>query len=426
MKSISFRDENGKIYYGWWIVLASAIITGLVYNGIVSVTGVFMLPVTEALGLSVAAYSLYITIMSLTGVITLAFISKYYNEKNIKKIMVIAGILGIISFIGFATANSLWAFYIFAVPQGFCFTAMTMTPCQLMVSNWFGDKIKGRAISFFLMGLTLGYIVELQVVGRIVNNLGWRAGYIVLAICIAICMLIALKVFVWSPEKKGIKRMGDYDDAELSQMQNKIVQGNDFKTAISKPLTWLLLISCSLAVILSSSILQHGIPTMVISGFSAEQAASIMSVTSTIMLVTGPLIGWVCDRFSLCLAATGTALCFAGAAVGLSLMGVSKSLVIVFCICYILGLPTVNAISPLLMNHLHGEKALPRLIGYVNVFIGVGGAFGAAIMGSLFEAYGSYQIPWLILASCLVVTAIIRAVGTTKKRKFVPESGEEV
>ena len=106
-------------------------------------------------------------------------------------------------------------------------------------------------------------------------------------------------------------------------------------------------------------------------------------------------------------------------------MGVSKSLVIVFCVCYILGIPTVNAISPLLMNHLHGEKALPRLIGYVNVFIGVGGAFGAAIMGSLYEAYGSYQIPWLILASVVIIVAVIRAVGTRKKNKFVPEQADE-
>ena len=55
MKSFSFKDENGRFYYGWWIVIAAAIVTGLVYSAIVTVTGVFMLPVTEELGLSVAA-----------------------------------------------------------------------------------------------------------------------------------------------------------------------------------------------------------------------------------------------------------------------------------------------------------------------------------------------------------------------------------
>lgn len=133
MKSLSFKDENGKFYYGWWIVIAAAIVTGLVYSAIVSVTGVFMLPVTEDLGLSVAAYSLYLTVMSVTGIVTLAIISKFLNEKHIKKIMIIAGIIGVISFIGFAAAKNVWMFYIFAVPQGFCFAAMTSASCIELV-----------------------------------------------------------------------------------------------------------------------------------------------------------------------------------------------------------------------------------------------------------------------------------------------------
>lgn len=45
MKSFGLKDENGKLYYGWVIVVLAGLITGLVYNGIVSTTGVMMLPV---------------------------------------------------------------------------------------------------------------------------------------------------------------------------------------------------------------------------------------------------------------------------------------------------------------------------------------------------------------------------------------------
>lgn len=219
MKSFSFKDENGRFYYGWWIVIAAAIITGLVYSAVVSVTGVFMLPVTEDLGLSVAAYSLYLTVMSVTGIITLAVISKFLNEKHIKKIMIIAGIIGVISFIGFAAAKSVWMFYVFAVPQGFCFAAMTMTPCQLLVSNWFGEKAKGRAISLFLTGMTLVYLLEFNILSTVVSSMGWRAGYIMLAICVAIAVVAAAVLVSWSPENKGIKRIGDLDETELQAMQ---------------------------------------------------------------------------------------------------------------------------------------------------------------------------------------------------------------
>ena len=81
MKNFSLKDENGKIYYGWWIVLAAALICGLVYSGIVSVTGVFMLPVTTELELPIGSYSFYLTVMSLTNIVTLLIISKFLNTR---------------------------------------------------------------------------------------------------------------------------------------------------------------------------------------------------------------------------------------------------------------------------------------------------------------------------------------------------------
>ena len=425
MKSFSFKDENGKFYYGWWIVIAAAIITGLVYSGIVSVTGVFMLPVTEDLGLSIAAYSLYLTIMSITGIITLAIISKFLDEKRIKIIMIVAGIIGVISFIGFATAKSLWTFYIFAVPQGFCFAGMTMTPCQLLVSNWFGEKAKGRAISLFLTGMTLVYLLELNVLNRIVVAMGWRAGYVALAICVAIAVLVVMILVSWSPEKKGIQRIGDLAEDERAKMQSAVSQGIDFHAAMKRPITWLFLVSCTLAVIASSSILQHGIPTMVVNGYSPDQATGILSILSTIMIFTGPAVGVICDKLRLSVAAIGTAACFALSAVGLSLICVSKAGVWVFGGFYIFGVAAINIISPLIMNYMYGEKDMPRLIGYVNIFISIGGAVGAVGVGVLYEHYGSYQMPWLIMAAILAVVAVIRGAATTKKRKFVPDNGKQ-
>lgn len=422
MKSFSFKDENGRFYYGWWIVIAAAIVTGLVYSAIVTVTGVFMLPVTEDLGLSVAAYSLYVTVMSVTGIVTLAIISKFLNEKHIKKIMIIAGIIGVISFIGFAAAKNVWMFYIFAVPQGFCFAAMTMTPCQLLVSNWFGEKAKGRAISLFLTGMTLVYLLEFNILSKVVVSMGWRAGYVMLAACVAIGVIVAAALVSWSPEKKGIRRIGDLDESELQAMQSSVLKGIDFKVAIRKPITWLVLISCTLAVIASSSILQHGIPTMVISGSTPEQATGIISVLSLVMLFTGPVIGVICDKCRLTVAAVGTAASFAIAALGLSMMGTSQAGMWIFCVFYILGVPTINIISPLLMNYMYGEKDMPRLIGYVNMFISIGGAIGAAGLGALYEHYGTYQMPWMIMAGVLALVAVIRAIATTKKRKYNPET----
>jgi MFS family permease len=223
------------------------------------------------------------------------------------------------------------------------------------------------------------------------------------------------------PEKKGLHRIGEIEESELAQTESKIAHGIDFSVAIKRPITWLVLISCTLAVIASSSILQHGIPTMVIGGFSPEQATGIVTALSLVMIVTGPIIGVICDKFRLSIAAVGTALCFAGSAVGLSLISISKYGAIMYGSLYIFGVASINIVSPLIMSYMYGEKDLPRLIGYVNMFIAIGGAIGAAALGALFEHYGSYQIPWLIMAVVLAIVAVIRGFSTTKSRKFIQE-----
>ena len=420
MKGFSFKDENGKIYYGWWIVLTAAVVTGFVYSGIVSATGAFMLPVTQDLGLSVAAYSLYLTIMSLTSILTLVIVSKHMDRKNIKKLMITAGVIGIISFAGFAIAQDLWMFYIFAVPQGFCFAAMTMTPCQLLVSNWFGEKAKGRAMSIFLAGMQLIFILELNVLTAVIGRFSWRAGYIMVAVFIVISLLFVMKFVKWSPEDRGIKRIGDPDPEETATVLPAVEQGVEFGVAIRKPVTWLVLASCCLAVVASSSILQHGIPTMVVAGFTPAQATAVTSALSLVAVLIGPFIGWVCDR-KLSVGAICSALCFALSTVGLSMLSVSKSAVAVYGVFWILGVATVNIVSPLLMSYMYGEKAMPRLLGYVNIFIGIGGAFGAAGLGALYEKFGSYQMPWLIATAALLIVTVIRAYSTAPKRKYDPE-----
>ena len=417
MKNFSIKDENGKIYYGWWIVLVAALICGLVYSGIVSVTGVFILPVTTELELPIGSYSFYITIMSLTNIVTLLIVSKFLTAKNIKKIMAAAAILGIISFIGFSMAKSLIWFYIFAVPQGFCFGAFTMTPCQILVSNWFGEKVRGRAMSIFLLGMSLITVVLMNILNYIVLSIGWRTGYIVLAVCIAVCLLIALKVVAWSPAEKGMKRIGDLETEELEAMASREVKGVSFGDALKKPITWAAFIACTLAVIVSSSMLQHGIPTMVMAGQDQTTATAIISATSIILMFTGPIIGIVCDK-KLSVAAVGTSLFFMIAALGYAFMNTGMLGIVLFVVGYIFGVPAINIVSPLIMGHMYGDKDLGKLIGYVNVFISIGGAIGATAVGMLMQHYGSYQMPWLYMAAVLLIVAVIRGICTSNKRKF--------
>lgn len=425
MKESIIKDENGKFYYGWWIVIFSGIMCIFGYAAIVSVSGVFLLPVTQSLGLSIGGFSFYLSIMSITNVLVLSVISKYFTEKNTKKIMAIAAIVGAIAFIGFSFGKELWHFYVLAVPMGFCFSSISMTPCMLLISNWFGEKLRGKAMSIFLAIMSVGTSALISILNAIIMGPGWRTAYIVLGVCLIVCIPLILGMVSWNPASKGIKRLGDLDGSVSTPDPSK-VPGILFKEAIKKPLTWLAFLSATLIVIGSSAILQHGIATMVMSGYSQTFAASAMSIISFIMIFSGILIGAICDRFKLSVTAVGTAVIFVFCLLGLAFMGNGGAWIYVYLVGYMIGVTSVNLISPLLMTHMFGEKEAGRFIGYTNMFVSLGGVFGASIVGFLFDATGGYQIPWLIMAGCAALAVIIRLVCSSQKHRFIPTETDSI
>ena len=115
-------------------------------------------------------------------------------------------------------------------------------------------------------------------------------------------------------------------------------------------MTWLAFISCGLAVLGSSSVLVHGIPTMQMCGMSPTIAVQILSILTIIMTFMGPVIG------------------------------------------------------------------------YINIFISLGAAFASAMTGRLYEVFGGYQIPWLIITGIMVVVTVIRTVCSSKSRHYTANS----
>lgn len=419
MNKMRLRDERGRVYYGWYVLIMCALVGTFIYNGIISVSGVFILPVTTELGIPMGAFSFYISILSVANIVTLFFISKKMNKSNIKKIMLITGCLGVLSYVGFSFCKEIWQFYLLSVPMGICFGACTMTPCTILISNWFGPMVRGRAMSFYMAGLSLIGMGIINVLNYVVVNWGWRGGYIFCAAGIAVCIPVMAKLAVWSPADKGIERMGEGEELEkLETAHRGQLPGYTFAEGIRKPAVWAVLISCILLVLASSADLQHGLPTLVMAGYTPTMATFLTSLVSAIMIVSTLIVGFINDKCGIQLSAVLTGVLFVACTLGYAFVADKMWLAYPSIICYSFAIPAVNMISPLIMSHVCGEKELHRFIGYVNIFIAVGGIFGATLVGVMFDLTGGYKVPWLVMSAALAAVTIIRGICTSKKNKF--------
>lgn len=416
MKKFRLKDENGKIYKGWWITFMGTMLMTFAYSGVVSVSGQFMLPVTEDLGLQIGDFSFWVTILSLTAIVILLFSGKIFKKTTIKKVMVTACICGVISFIGFATSNSLMQFYIASVVLGICFACLTTTPCTLLVSNWFGPEMRGTALGILFGANSIAACIFMPVLNQIILHLGWRGAYFVLAgIILVICLPLVLKFTIWSPEELGIKKMGEAEEGTEAEQS-----GTPFKEGIRKPSTWFMLITGVLLVIPSSAILVHAQPFMVMNGYTATFASSVVSIMIGICLVTCIFVGAIKDKFGLRVAALFTGIMFALAYVSqIYIPSGGMIMVVAFALFYGLGCPAVNIVSPLFANHMFGNKDTGAYIGYINMFISLGGAFGGSIVGKIYDTTGSYIMAFWICVLLLVVMTIIRTVLSGKRFQYI-------
>lgn len=420
MSKFALKDANGKIYTGWYIAVMGIILMTFAYSCVVSISGMFIVPVTESLNLQIGDFSIWVTIMSVTAIIFLLIFSKIFSRNTIKKIMIVSCLCGIAGFIGFATSQSLIQFYIFSVLLGVCFGGLTTTPSTLLVSNWFGVKMRGKALGILFGGNSILVMLIMPVLNIIIQSFGWRTTYFVLAgALLVICLPLILKFAIWSPESVGQKRMGDASEEEQNAVSAEQLPGISFKDGLKRPSTWLVFLSGTLLVIPSSAILVHSQPFMIMNGYSATFAANTTSIMIGICVVTCIVVGFINDRFGLRAAAV-----FSGVAFILDYIAQiyipagGMVMVLLFILFYGLGCPAVNIVSPLFANHLFGEKEVGTFIGYINLFISIGGAIGSAFVGKLYDLTGTYILPFWICAGLLLVMTIIRFIFGSKKYAF--------
>lgn len=425
MEKVTFKDENNRVYHGWKILVVGILLVVFGYSCIITITGLFILPVTTDLGFSVGDFSIYITIFSVVSIFALLLLTKAMTKKHIKKVMVISAALGGISFVGFYFATQLWHFYVFAVPMGFCFGCLTSAPLSILVNNWFGSKIKGLVQGILFSTVTT--MILINIMNILVLNVGWRLTYLIIAICLFVVCIPLILIFIkWCPQDLGIERIGETkEDIDASEGE-KGYAGVTFKEAIKKPITWLAFISGALLVVASSSILVHSVTFLTTEGYSPAVAGVIYSVMIGSITLGNIITGLIIDRISLKVASWVTVIGFLAAFGSGLMLSHAHWLIAVYIAGYSFAAAGVTVVSPLIPKFMYGEKEIAPFISYVNVFISVGAAFGATITGMLFDAFGSYAPAWMILSGIVVVGGIIRGVCTSKKHKFVVEESEQI
>lgn len=409
MKDIQFK-QNGRFFYGWIIVIVGLFLMTFAYVGFVSLTSVFVLPVTEDLNFERGEWMTYLTILSLACVICSPLLGKLMGKGRLKIWVSICCLLGFVGYFGFSRADSLTAFYLFALILGIGFAGTAPMPVSILINKWFGGKVRGTATGIAFLGSGLGGMILSPILNAVISAYGWRTGYIALGIVFIVLMVIVLLFANDDPKSKGFTRMGE-DESETAAATVQR-QGKTLSEAMRTPEFYFALVSTILVVLASSAILANSVAYFVGCGIGEARAASLHGLLLGSLIIGKPVMGAVTDRFGIRVSSVLTTIIFAATFAALFIMP-SAAGVLVFLViaCYGFGGPTITVIPPLMVNGLFGDKDYGTLVGVMNMATSIGGAFGGMVAARVYDMTGSYASFWIVACIAVICAAVLRFIA---------------
>jgi MFS family permease len=393
-------EKKGGIFYGWWILVAGFMIMTFLYAPIANLISLFTKPVTEELGFGRAEFTSYYTIMATTAMITAPIAGRLMKKMNIKVYMTLFTVLGAGAYIGFSFATELTHFLIYAVPMGMALAGAGLIPVSVLITNWFNAK-RGLSLGIALSGTGFGAMILSPFVTWIITAYGWRTAYLVIGILIA-AVLVPLNLFVikLSPSDKGLLPLGE--EKESIRKPEKALAGITQKEAFKSVSFWFLCLGIVVGGIVVNSMILHLVPYLTDIGTAPQQAALLLSLAASMVIVAKLLVGRLYDKLGLM-----KTLAFIVASDIICFLFLMKGNLLISGILYTvfaaLGSTAVTVTPAYLTAALFGEKDYSAKYGTVSLFTSLGAAIAPIVSGLIYNINHSYGL----LINMLIVLAVV-------------------
>ena len=404
-----------KIFYGWYVVIACIIIAaaGIGFHNTASI---FIIPVTEDLGLSRGEFTFFRTIIALLGAVLLPLYGRLAKRFSIKSVMLVGTVLSSLSLVGYSYATHLWHFYLIAIFNGLFVNASHFMMIGILINRWFEDK-RGLALGLAFAGSGLGAAIMNPMASVIIETFDWRWGFRFMGI-VAVIILIPTIVFLIkeSPEKMKLSPYRK-DNKDIAKAPNtRTPTGLTLTEARKTPVFWFLAVALFSIAIGAAGPHSHIAPYLVDLGYYPTLVATIVSFSMVILTVGKILMGNIFDR-------SGT---FVGGIILGSLFILSPIFALLatnptaaWLHAFILGMAATGfSISAnIFVMKFFGEKDFPVILSVFSSIMAFGGAFAPPAMGFVYDIFGTYTNAWyFLIASGIAVFICFIGVNVTGKK----------
>jgi len=287
------HKPHGKLHYAWIVCFACALMFFCTCGLSLNVYQIYQPFLCSERGFSQTQVSLLTTIRIFANMASLLVLNVFYKKLNLRKGLLVAGIISVTSYYLFSFAKEYWVFVIGQAMAGFGYGLSCMVPLSIVLERWF---IKDRTLAVSIVCATSG-LATIGIPGLITASIeksGIGKTFLVEAIIMTVMIVISFLLMREDPKEVNLHPFGDSDEAAAVQEKSE----SDF-VGLSRSQ----LIPVYVMVFLMGGICGTGWSCMSMlastEGYSSTVMALAITLAGAALMGAKFLFGWLADRTSL-------------------------------------------------------------------------------------------------------------------------------
>ncbi len=291
---------KGRVFLGWWTVALAGVMHSINSAGYNKGFVIFLLPVSEGLGVGRASVALIFSLSRSEGGPVGPIAGWLIDRFGPKPVLFVGTVLSGGGFLLLSRTENIWTFG--AVYLGLITLGSDLAfsnALSALVNNWFHRR-RALAMSSYHSISSLGPSILVPLLALLIAFQGWRtasfvAGLVILGSVLPLCFLVRS-----TPESVGlVPDGGPPRPADVERRRRRSSDGPQanypFGDALRTPSYWLLLTGSILRLTAKSGVILNIIPIMVWKGIDEQAAAFVFGFLLFLGVPLSLVFGWLAD-----------------------------------------------------------------------------------------------------------------------------------
>lgn len=401
------RKKETKLFYGWYIVIASVLLIAY-YSGIV-VYGftAFIDPIALTFGWSYTQISLATSLRGLESGALNPLVGIVVDRWPARPLALTGTVIFAVGLLCLSQVDSLTMFYLGFIVIGLGTSlAVHMVP-QTAIVRWFRRDV-GKASGVLFMGNGVGGLLIPGLV-MMIDACGWKTSLLLLTVGILVFGIPLSLVFRTSPQECGLLPDGKTDrNPSGPPLPFASPYAMDVKEALKTRAFWQIGFATTLQMAGVMAVITHVMPHLTSMGVQRSLSGMVAMTIPLASLLSRIPFGCLCDVFDKRhVLAASIGLTSAGLFLFGMIDGSSYGLITLFVIFIGIGIGGLMPTRLPIYSEYFGTGNFGKIYGLASIFMTVGIVGGPPLAGRVYDTLGVFGPVWFFLGGANVLGGIL-------------------